>query len=300
MIERFQGENGKKLLLEALGDQQLFNGNSIVSSLIDKGELLEVNPNQILFSQNTEDTDIYFVLAGTLEVHINKRLIATRTAGQHVGEMALINPTGTRSATIVAKEKTVLFKMTEESFAEVAEKSPILWRRLAAELVKRLRERSKYISEPNDKPKVFIGSSTESFDRAEYLKSLLKNDDYDVYVWKDGIFKASTSTLTGLLETASSYDFAILILHPDDVTESRGSGAASPRDNVIFELGMFMGSLSAKRVFILRPENSDLKIPSDLLGITCLPYELGIIKDDKIILSTAQTIQNEIKTQGAK
>ena len=38
-------------------------------------------------------------------------------------------------------------------------------------------------------------------------------------------------------------DFAIAIAQPDDLTESRGEAKPTPRDNVIFELGFFMGRL---------------------------------------------------------
>lgn len=300
MIERYQGKTGEKLLKQALAEQQLINGNeSVVNFLVSHGSLSEKAPNETIISQDAEDTDIYFILAGSIDVTINKRLIATRVSGQHVGEMALINPTGTRSASIVSKEKSVLYKVSEEHFSEIADKNPILWRRLAAELVKRLRERSKYIAEPNDFPKVFIGSSSESFNKAEELKRMLERPEIQVAHWKDGIFKASTSTLTSLLETASSYDFAILILHPDDMTESRGNESASPRDNVIFELGLFLGSLKPERVYILRPDHKDLKIPSDLLGITCLSYHLTD-EPDKDLKKSAKYIQNEIEKLKAK
>ncbi len=300
MIERYQGKVGEKILREALAEQQLINGNVfVVDFLISHGALIEVPPNETLITQDAEDTDIYFILAGSIEVLINKRSVANRVSGQHIGEMALINPTGTRSASIVSKEKSVLYKVSEEHFAEIAESNPILWRRLAAELVKRLRERSKYIVEPNDLPKVFIGSSSECFKKAEDLKNLLEGPELHVAHWKDGIFKASTSTLTSLLETASSYDFAILILHPDDMTESRGNESASPRDNVIFELGLFLGSLKSERVFILRPDHKDLKIPSDLLGITCLSYQLNETPDSDLEKSS-KYIKNEIENLKVK
>ncbi len=295
MIERYQGKVGEKLLKEALAEQKLINGdNTIVNFLISHGVLIEAIPNETIIAQDAEDTDIYFILAGSIEVLINKRSVAKRVSGEHVGEMALIHPTGTRSAAIISKEKSVLYKVSEEYFSEIAENNPVLWRRLAAELVKRIRERSKYISEPNDLPKIFIGSSSESFNKAEELKKTLECSEVHVAHWKDGIFKASTSTLNSLLETANSYDFAILILHPDDMTESRGNEIASPRDNVIFELGLFLGSLTPERVFILRPGSKELKIPSDLLGITCLSYQLNEINDSDLEKS-AKYIKNEIE-----
>ncbi len=59
----------------------------------------------------------------------------------------------------------------------------------------------------------------------------------------------------------------IMVLSPDDITTSRKLKSLAPRDNVIFELGLFMGSLGRERCYMVRQDNSQLKIPSDLLGI---------------------------------
>ena len=63
---------------------------------------------------------------------------------------------------------------------------------------------------------------------------------------------------------------------PDDpLVEARGERKAAPRDNVIFELGLFMGALGRARSFIVRERGVDLKIPTDLLGVTSIEYESG-------------------------
>ena len=54
--------------------------------------------------------------------------------------------------------------------------------------------------------------------------------------------------------------------------ESRKKKQAAPRDNVIFELGLFMGALGRERTFIVKPRHVDIKIPSDLLGVTFIEY----------------------------
>ena len=67
-------------------------------------------------------------------------------------------------------------------------------------------------------------------------------------------------------------DFAIAVAQPDDQAESRGESRQTPRDNVIFELGMFVGKLGRKRSLLLEPRGDGVKLPSDLLGLTTISY----------------------------
>jgi hypothetical protein len=88
-------------------------------------------------------------------------------------------------------------------------------------------------------------------------------------------FNPGTSTLERLLELTREVDFAAFVFAQDDWTASSpsassqpGSGLASPRDNVVFEAGLFGGVLGMRRTFILHA--SGAKLPSDLLGLTCV------------------------------
>jgi predicted nucleotide-binding protein len=56
---------------------------------------------------------------------------------------------------------------------------------------------------------------------------------------------------------------------------SRDEQEAVPRDNCIFELGLFMGALGRERSLIVKPRGADIKMPSDLLGIMPLEYAAG-------------------------
>jgi hypothetical protein len=87
-------------------------------------------------------------------------------------------------------------------------------------------------------------------------------------VWKHGDF-----ILQVLLEQAPKYDFAVIIFAQDDKTISRGNEAYAPRDNVIFEAGLFMAHLGHKRTFIVTPREQNLKILSDLAGLVLLSYD---------------------------
>jgi len=75
-----------------------------------------------------------------------------------------------------------------------------------------------------------------------------------------------------LLEMAQRSDFAALVLTPDDAVVTRDAEVSVARDNVIFELGLFLGTLGPRRVFIVRPRDLDLRLPSDLADVTCLDY----------------------------
>ena len=117
--------------------------------------------NNVVIRQGALDSDIYLIVSGRLSVQVNGREVAVRNSGQHVGEMALIDPRAVRSATIIATEPSVLAKITEPDFSRLARKYPQLWRRLAIELADRLRQRGRFHTPPNDIPHVFIGSSVE-------------------------------------------------------------------------------------------------------------------------------------------
>jgi hypothetical protein len=121
-------------------------------------------------------------------------------------------------------------------------------------------------------PRVFIGSSTESLEIAETIQELL---DYETEptVWSQGVFRPSSFALVDLVQASRSFDFAIFAFAPDDVLVMRGKTAPSVRDNVVFELGLFIGALEPTRCFIVVPRDCEsLHLPTDLLGIAPVTY----------------------------
>jgi CAP12/Pycsar effector protein, TIR domain len=84
---------------------------------------------------------------------------------------------------------------------------------------------------------------------------------------------SSEGTMESLVNTLDSYDFAILVVTPDDLIESRGEKREAPRDNVLIELGLFIGGLGRTRTFIVVDRTARLKLPSDLAGITPATYQ---------------------------
>jgi hypothetical protein len=123
------------------------------------------------------------------------------------------------------------------------------------------------------KPKLFIGSSSENVEISYAVQENLEQD-FEVTVWNQAVFELSRSTLESLDEKAGDYDGAAFIFSPDDVAQVRGEAKNVIRDNVIFELGLFIGRLGRERTFMIIPRGTEsLHLPSDLLGIAAATYD---------------------------
>jgi hypothetical protein len=122
------------------------------------------------------------------------------------------------------------------------------------------------------KPSLFIGSSTEGLEFARAVRSAL-SDVAETTLWNDGVFSLGRTFIESLISAVSRFDFAALILTPDDQMVVRNDETLGPRDNIVFELGLFMGRLGRERTFIVRPESGPLKIPSDLAGISTAAFD---------------------------
>ena len=142
------------------------------------------------------------------------------------------------------------------------------------------------------KHKVFLGSSGESKWLAREIEGSLQDfDTVEVDAWYHfGSWSAGASTLESLEHRLRECDFAVLVLSDDDLTQSRDNPLRpSPRDNVVFELGLFMGRFGRDRAFFFFPNTRDFKMPSDLYGITAFPYNLPDRQRAQQVVSPACT-----------
>jgi predicted nucleotide-binding protein len=123
------------------------------------------------------------------------------------------------------------------------------------------------------RPSVFIGSSSEGLPIA---KAIQVNLDHacEVVLWSQGVFGLGGGTLETLVDKADEFDFAILAVTPDDMIQSRSRRQQSPRDNVLLELGFFVGVLGRKRTMVVYDRAANIKLPSDLAGVTLAGYQL--------------------------
>lgn len=123
------------------------------------------------------------------------------------------------------------------------------------------------------KPKIFIASSKESLEIAELLQVYLEFSA-SCKLWTQNFFVPSEFPLESLESRLDKFDYGIFIFTPDDILIMRKESHLSTRDNVIFELGMFIGKKGRKRCFIVTPRNvRNFHLPTDLLGVNPITYD---------------------------
>jgi predicted nucleotide-binding protein len=122
------------------------------------------------------------------------------------------------------------------------------------------------------KPRLFIGSSTEGLSIAYAIQENLSYSA-EITVWDQGVFNLSDTTIESLMSVIDTTDFGVFVFTPDDITTIRGKKNITVRDNVLFELGLFIGKIGRKRSFIIMPDNTEFHLPTDLLGLTPGKYE---------------------------
>jgi len=131
-----------------------------------------------------------------------------------------------------------------------------------------------------ERPKIFIGSASESLDVAFAIQRNLARE-FNAVAWPDSNFTSSKSTLSSLLKFVKEFDFAIFILSQDDETIIRNRRIKTARSNVIFELGMFFGALGEDRTFFVTPRDPySSEPPSDLYGISGFSYDISKFKEN--------------------
>lgn len=134
LIDRFNGDSGKRLLVQSLTTQWLVGQDEkLAQEIASVSELRELAAGDILIRQGDADNDIYFILAGSVRVFVNQREVAVRVVGQYVGEMALIDPTLRRTATNIVADPTLVARVSESAFTAIANATPRLWRSLATD-----------------------------------------------------------------------------------------------------------------------------------------------------------------------
>ena len=289
MLKKFTGSTqANDNLVRALLKQEIVKNNSEIAGKLGRAaKVIRVPKGRAFIKQGDSTSDIYFIVHGSVSIQLHRFWnLGIREQGTHVGEMALIDVDKPRSTTVIARDEVILAKVSEVDFSAIANDHPELWRRISSTLAERLRKRGENLLEPNKKPHVFIGSagSKEALKVVRAIKASLKKQGFEIAAWTDrSVFKPGKTTIESLLIQMRMADMAIMVATPVDLSARNACAMTSPpkegdwvnsmRDNVLFELGLFMGRLGHERAFIVHPKSPKLHIPSDLQGVTTLPYE---------------------------
>lgn len=117
--------------------------------------------------------------------------------------------------------------------------------------------------------RVFVASSSEQLEAATRVANALRDcdDTLSVHVWEDDVFDFSAAYIESLEKELDRADFLVAVLTADDSARVREQDVRLPRDNVTFELGLFVGRLGRPRCFFFVEGGISTQIASDLSGV---------------------------------
>jgi CRP/FNR family cyclic AMP-dependent transcriptional regulator len=139
-VDLFSGAEGKKRLAAALKAHDVVgNHAALARKFAEQAEVQELSSGQTLLKQNAADQDVYLIIEGEVSIEINGKQVATSGPGDPIGEMAVLDPYGARSASVIATSDIVVARIKYSKFEALAKEYPQIWRAVAQELARRLR-----------------------------------------------------------------------------------------------------------------------------------------------------------------
>jgi len=151
------------------------------------------------------------------------------------------------------------------------------------------------------KPKVFIASSQEAERIALAVQQNLETHA-EVTLWTQDAFRLGQNIIDELIHNLQRSQFGIFVFSPDDKITIRGKEQKTVRDNVILELGLFIGRLGKDRSFVIKPQHTDMRLPTDLLGVVIGQYDAERTDNQRAALAPvcvqiADIIQHQLQKQ---
>ena len=139
-IDQFAGPEGKQRLATALISHELVGHNeALARKFAEQATVEEYKSGQALLKQNDSDSHVYLVLNGEVSVEVNGKRVTISGPGVPIGEIALLDPTGGRSASVIAIKDTLVARITQAQFEELAKEYPQVWRGVARQLARHVR-----------------------------------------------------------------------------------------------------------------------------------------------------------------
>src|SRR5687768_17337537 len=145
------------------------------------------------------------------------------------------------------------------------------------------------MSEDGPKPRVFVASASSGVDYAYAIQANLE-DDVETILWMDS-FSPGTPTFISLFETLNSCDFALAVSRYD-------LGNQKLKPNLLFKLGLFVGSMGSERTFLVAPTGAQRYLPPDLRGLNLLSYDPKTSNPGVAIRPACKEIRKHIERQG--
>jgi predicted nucleotide-binding protein/hypoxanthine phosphoribosyltransferase len=115
--------------------------------------------------------------------------------------------------------------------------------------------------------RILILSSTEGYSVGLALKRCLEQfgrGRVEVTLWDRT--RPNGWLLEHILGQIRRFPFVVLVLTPDDQVVTRGYAGFSPRDNLLMELGIALATNEYDHTFVLHPDDTPLKLPTNIQG----------------------------------
>src|ERR1700753_4461331 len=130
------------------------------------------------------------------------------------------------------------------------------------------------------KPQIVIFSSSSALGIANALHQNLK-EKFTCHLWKGEFFgENKTTPLWTFFKKLFQYDYVVLVLSDDNFikladSEGKDVSVATPKDNVIFELGACMARLGPQKTIMVTPDRPTVRLPSyfDTVDTLIFRYE---------------------------
>ena len=274
-------------IVEALLRQRLVRSDrDLAQKLAEAGQTAEYAPGGVLIEQGSWENDLHFILAGEFEVLINGQYKQTRIPGEAVGELAGLNRSRPRTATLRATKESLVLSIGLTELNQIVGTDVDFWKAAADTVADQLDHRNQEVGAANEHPRIFVISSNEGLPVARQVRQNLDGDEMPVYLWDHGTFAVSEYPISSLEDAIERADFTIAVAKADDIRVLRGDSSKVARDNVHIEYGISVGRLGRERSFLLVEADAKIRLPSDLAGLTTLRYQGG--NQDKIERSVAK------------